>query len=114
MLCLLALPAGAQEVPTPDASWGEPLSVYLLTMGNGDAVWEKYGHNALWIHDPIEGTDWVFNYGVFDFNSPGYWSRFIAGDWLYQLAVSDIRETLAQYQYLNRTIVAQELALTGL
>src|SRR5690606_12461186 len=88
-------------------------SVYLLTMGSGDAVWEKYGHNALWIHDPVRGTDWVFNYGVFDFDSPGYWSRFVRGDWLYQLAVSDIGQTLAQYEYLNRTVVAQELDLSG-
>jgi hypothetical protein len=82
-------------------------------MGTGDAVWEKYGHNAIWIHDPVGETDWVFNYGVFDFDSPGYWGRFIRGDWLYQLAVADIGQTLAQYEYLNRTVVAQELDFTG-
>lgn len=92
---------------------GDHLTVYLLTMGTGDAVWEKYGHNALWIRDELRGIDRVYNYGVFDFNSPGYWSRFIKGDWLYQLAVSDMELTLYQYRYLNRTVVAQELALTG-
>ena len=107
LLALSPARAAAQE-----GRGGEELTVYLLTMGTGDMVWEKYGHNAIWIHDPAAGSDWVFNYGVFDFDSPGYWSRFIAGDWLYQLAVSDIAQTLAQYEYLNRTIVAQELALT--
>jgi hypothetical protein len=104
--------AAAQGLQPPSAA-GEELSVFLLTMGTGDAVWEKYGHNAIWIHDPVRRTDWVFNYGVFDFDSPGYWGRFIRGDWLYQLAVADIGQTLAQYEYLNRTVVAQELDFTG-
>lgn len=108
LLLLLAWPGGlAAQGP------GDHLTVYLLTMGTGDMVWEKYGHNALWIRDHAAGSDWVYNYGVFDFDSPGYWSRFIRGDWLYQLAVSDIVQTMAQYRYLNRTVIAQELALSG-
>lgn len=105
-LLLVAAPAAAQQP-------GDHLTVYLLTMGTGDQVWEKYGHNAIWIQDAAAGSDWVYNYGVFDFDSPGYWGRFVRGDWLYQLAVSDIVQTLAQYRYLNRTVVAQELALSG-
>ena len=108
VLVLLAPRAAAQG-----GGPGDELTVHLLTMGTGDMVWEKYGHNALWIHDPVAGTDWVFNYGVFDFDSPGYWGRFVKGDWLYQLAVSDLRQTMAQYRYLNRTVIAQELALSG-
>jgi hypothetical protein len=87
--------------------------VYLLTMGQGDLVWEKFGHNAIWLHDPVAGTDRVYNYGVFDFDSPGYWSRFIKGNWIYRLAVDDIRETLAQYRYFDRSVIAQEINLTA-
>lgn len=105
---LLLLCAGQAPAQQQDS---DPLTVYLLTMGSGDLVWEKYGHNALWIRDEATGTDRVYNYGVFDFESPGYWGRFIRGDWLYELAVSDIDLTLYQYAYLNRTVVAQELAL---
>jgi hypothetical protein len=88
------------------------LTVLLVTMGQGDLVWEKFGHNGIWIHDPIAGTDLFYNYGVFDFNSPGYWGRFIRGNWIYQLSVSDINQTLAAYHYHNRTVTAQELNLT--
>ena len=108
LLLVAAIPGRAQL-----ASYGDQLTVHLLTMGTGDAVWEKYGHNAIWVRDPVAGTDWVYNYGVFDFNSPGYWGRFIRGDWLYQLAVWPARETLAMYEMDNRTIVRQELDLTG-
>lgn len=100
--------ASGQQSPAPV----QELSVFLLTMGPGDLVWEKFGHNAIWVRDPAAGTDLVYNYGVFDFDSPGYWGRFIKGDWIYQLAVHTVDETLAMYRYFDRTVIAQELNLT--
>lgn len=104
-----AAPAMGQGAPEA----APELSVFLLTMGQGDLVWEKFGHNAIWVRDPIAGTDLVYNYGVFDFDSPGYWGRFIRGDWVYQLAVSTVDEIVAAYRYFDRTVVAQELNLTA-
>jgi hypothetical protein len=103
-----AVPARAQA-PLPDYP---ELEVYLLTMGQGDQVWEMFGHNAIWIRDRANDSERVYNYGVFDFNSPGYWNRFVRGTWLYQLDASDIYSTAAQYEWLNRTLVAHELNLT--
>lgn len=111
-LCALACsatPARAALAATTDPV---ELQIFLVTMGQGDEVWEKFGHNAIWIHDQAQGTDWVYNYGVFDFNSPGYWGRFVKGDWIYQLAVADIYQTLRAYRYYDRTVTAQELDLT--
>jgi hypothetical protein len=101
-------------VPTaPGATPGEAISIFHLYMGTGDDVYEKFGHNALWVHDPVAGTDRVFNYGMFDFDAPGYWARFIRGDWLYTLGVDDLNHTIYAYQFVrNRSIVAQELNLT--
>lgn len=114
LACALALsaapvPARAQAPPAaPDTG----VTVVLLTMGQGDMVWEKFGHNAIWIHDAARGTDRVYNYGMFDFKSPGYWGRFIKGNWLYELGVHDIQQTVYNYQYFNRAMWAQELNLT--
>jgi len=101
-------------VPTmPGATPGDAISIFHLYMGPGDDVYEKFGHNALWVHDPMAGTDRVFNYGIFDFDAPGYWGRFIRGDWLYSLGVGELNHTIYAYQFiLNRSIVAQELNLT--
>src|SRR5687767_8963474 len=114
-LLACASPLRAQP-PTPALPDSVPAAlaptVWLLTMGSGDAVWERFGHNALWVQDRMGGTDYVYNYGVFDFNSPGYWGRFIRGNWLYELGVSDLSSTLYQYQMLNRTLRAQRLTLT--
>ncbi|WP_420129840.1 DUF4105 domain-containing protein [Longimicrobium sp.] len=108
-LGLAAAPARAQ---TPPAAPDTGLTVTLLTMGQGDLVWEKFGHNALWIHDAAAGTDRVYNYGMFDFNSPGYWGRFMKGNWLYELGVHDLRQTIFNYEYFHRAIWAQQLNLT--
>ncbi|MBW3572609.1 MAG: DUF4105 domain-containing protein [Gemmatimonadetes bacterium] len=110
-LALAAAPAPARA-QAPPAAPDTGLTVTLLTIGQGDMVWEKFGHNALWIHDPAAGTDRVYNYGMFDFNSPGYWSRFIKGDWLYELGVHDIQQTIYAYQHYNRAVWAQQLNLT--
>lgn len=109
------LPGAAAQVGAPlpgaAAAPGKALTVYLVTMGQGDAVWELFGHNGIWIHDADAGTDRVYHYGAFDFNSPGYWSRFVKGDWLYHMAVDDIHQTVYAYRYWNRSVQAQQLNL---
>jgi hypothetical protein len=37
--------------PDPLHQQGQNVTISLLTMGNGEQVWELFGHNALWIHD---------------------------------------------------------------
>jgi hypothetical protein len=115
LVCALAFAAAPvpSRAQTPLAAPDTGLTVTLLTMGQGDLVWEKFGHNALWIHDAATGEDRVYNYGMFDFNSPGYWGRFMKGNWLYELGVHDLRTTVYNYEYFRRAIWAQQLNLTA-
>jgi hypothetical protein len=118
VLLLVGFPglAGAQQRSAAGPAASEPgaeLTVYLMTMGQGDLVWERFGHNAIWIRDPVRGTDRVYNYGLFDFDAPGYWNRFLKGNWIYQMGVDDLDRTLYQYQYFNRSVTVQELNLTA-
>ncbi len=74
--------------PTPVVAPGvaEPgsnLTVYLLTFGMGDVVWERFGHNAIRIKDAARGTDLTYNWGMFDFNQPRFIQRFLTGDTRY-------------------------------
>lgn len=114
LIVVLSLLFGGERAlaQAPPAATSTELKVFLVTMGPGDEIWERFGHNALWIHDPQRGSDLVYNYGAFDFDSPGYWGRFVKGDWIYQLAVADIYQILRAYQYYDRTVTAQELNLT--
>jgi hypothetical protein len=92
---------------------GEALRVFLMTMGPGDKVWERFGHNALWIHDPVRGTDIAYNYGLFRFDQPGFIRRFVQGRMLYSVGGEDVYRTAAHYRALNRSVWVQELELTA-
>lgn len=99
--------AGADaEVP------GSELTVYLITMGPGDAVWEKFGHNAIWIHDRARNTNVAYNWGLFDFEASDFMSRFLRGDMRYWMGGFDLDSTIEFYRRSNRSVFAQELNLT--
>src|ERR1044072_8123811 len=104
-------PPALPRSPTPALS-DSSLRVILLTMGQGDEVYELFGHNALWIHDPAVRTDTVYNWGVFDFDTPGFIPRFLLGDMRYIMAGESIQNTILRYQYLKRRVWAMELDLT--
>lgn len=91
---------------------GANVTITLLTMGSGQQVWELFGHDALWIHDNVTGRDTVFNWGVFNFNQPGFIQRFLKGRMLYAMGGDPLAAQMAAYRYLNRSVVAQELDLT--
>ncbi|MGK2963802.1 MAG: Lnb N-terminal periplasmic domain-containing protein [Gemmatimonadaceae bacterium] len=106
---------GSMPLSTATAVAREPgsnLTVYLLTMGPGDQVWEKFGHNAIWIRDADAGTDIVYHWGLFDFADADFVPRFIQGRMRYSMGAFDMEQTIDQYRQTNRTVWAQELNLT--
>lgn len=108
---VVAAPLRAQDAATQP---GAQLTVYHAIYGPGDSVWEKFGHNAIWIHDGATGTTSSYNYGMFDFQQPGFVPRLMRGDMLYQIGVRDANEEVAIYSYYDRAITVQELNLTPL
>lgn len=91
---------------------GDEIQISLLTMGPGDHPFFKFGHDALWVHDPGRSRDAVYNYGTFEFDSTLI-PRFLRGRFDYWLSVQSLPGTLAAYAEENRSIVAQELRLTA-
>lgn len=105
------IPTGQTMVPAP-AEPGSNLTVYLLTFGWGDVVWERFGHNAIWIKDRSRGTDITYNWGMFDFNQPHFIQRFLTGDTRYWMEAIPLQPMLTYYKERNRSVLAQELNLT--
>jgi hypothetical protein len=87
------------------------LAVYVVTLGQGDQVWERYGHNALWIHDPVRGTDRTYNWGIFDGSGPQFIIRFVRGRMRYWMESVDVERLMAFYRAADRSITIQRLAL---
>jgi uncharacterized protein DUF4105 len=94
------------------AEAGADLTIYLMTMGNGVRIWERFGHNAIRIVDATHGTDSVYNWGTFDFAQPHFLRRFMTGNTLYWMQGDDMARTVDVYRYTNRSVWVQELDLT--
>ena len=94
--------------PEPGAS----LEVTLLTFGQGEYVWERFGHNALQVDDRATGMSEVWHWGLFDFEQPNFVGRFLTGDTRYWMEGFDPASMIAAYESYDRTIVAQRLAMT--
>ncbi|HEX3533073.1 MAG TPA: DUF4105 domain-containing protein, partial [Gemmatimonadaceae bacterium] len=109
---LPANPAFAPSATVPSNEPGANLTVYLLTLGWGNEVWERFGHNAIWIKDRTRGTDITYNWGMFSFDEPHFLARFLTGDTRYWMQAFDLDTMLAEYKRRNRSVLAQELNLT--
>jgi hypothetical protein len=107
----IVTPEAQQTSPRPSlpASTPESLTVYLMTMGPGKRVWERFGHNAIWIHDPINGTDQAYNYGLFDFRQHNFLLRFVQGRMWYWMQGFPAQSYLELYRRANRSVWVQEL-----
>lgn len=108
---MAAAPLAAQPFAQP-AGADTALRIVLLTMGPGDEVWEKFGHNAIWVHDPVGGTDKAYNYGMFDFRQENFILNFARGRMNYWMEGFDAYLTIDHYRMLNRSVWAQSLNLT--
>jgi hypothetical protein len=112
-LLLLAPAAAAQEHPAlPDTGRGTELTISLVTMGPGKAVWERFGHNALWVQDDRTGAGRIYNYGLFSFEQDNFIVRFVEGRPEYWMQGFDAEPHLRYYVTENRSVWVQELNLT--
>jgi hypothetical protein len=130
-------PHGAGLTPVA----GAELRIYLMTFSPGSIIYERFGHNAIVVHDPdpspafVEArrrfdakyfpdvalpraeplllpTDLAYHYGAFDFDQPGFIPRFIMGRMLYGTASAWADLTVDEYATAGRTVLLQELNLT--
>jgi Domain of unknown function (DUF4105) len=109
-------PAIAQAVPDSAGGGivqpGASMRVFIVTIGQGDEIWEKFGHNAIWLFDESEGLDVAYNYGMFAFDQPGYIGRLVKGEMKYWMEGFQGSAMVNYYRQANRSIWLQELRLT--
>ena len=86
--------------------------ISLLTCSPGSELYSAWGHSALRVRYPELGADMVFNFGLFDFNTPNFYVKFVRGQLKYMLGIQDIRDFVASYEWEGRAIVEQKLNLT--
>jgi len=115
VLAAVSVPAQAQSTamaPLASTSATGRYLVSVLTFGPGDAIFERYGHNAIRVRDRVTGSDLAYNWGMFSFDDPGFLRRFLSGETRYWVAAFPSQPLIAAYQERDRATEEQVLALT--
>ncbi len=91
----------------------EEPTISLLSCSPGLELYSLFGHSAIRVQDPSKEMDIVFNYGVFDFNTPNFYPKFVRGKLKYSLGISSFKRFKKAYQYNNQSVIEQELNLSA-
>ncbi len=113
VVALLLMCRGVRAEVQNSRPMQDTLQVSLLTCGPGTAVYELFGHTALRVKEQrTGGFDYVFNYGMFSFDTPGFVWRFTKGETDYCLGVNDFQDFLLSYVMRESRVDEQILNLT--
>ena len=96
----------------PDRALAERPEISLLTCSSGNELYSIFGHSALRAWYPQSGRDVVLNFGLFDFNTPNFYSKFVKGQLKYLLGIQTMPDFMEQYRWENRGVKEQKLNLT--
>lgn len=83
--------------------------ISVLTIGQGPELYDSFGHTAVRVRDAQKGIDIVFNYGLFDFDTPNFYTKFAQGKLLYRLGFKPFDDFLAGYIKQQRIVTTQKL-----
>ncbi len=101
----------AAQVSFAQDSTGLKLS--LLTCAPGEELYSIFGHSAIRIQNPQTGLDEVYNYGMFSFSAPNFYTKFVRGKLNYWLGKTTFERFVYGYQREERAVIENELLLTS-
>ncbi|WP_298764342.1 DUF4105 domain-containing protein [uncultured Polaribacter sp.] len=85
--------------------------ISFVIAGPGEELYEKFGHAAIRVKDPVLNLDFIYNYGIFDFNAPNFYTNFAQGKMYYLLAKYNFKYFLNSYKKDKRWVKQQVLNL---
>ncbi|WKV13572.1 DUF4105 domain-containing protein [Marivirga harenae] len=107
LLTFTALSATAQN------SLSDKAEISLITVAPGNELYSGFGHSALWVEDESKGLSVVFNYGTFDFETPGFYMKFVRGKLNYMLSAGRISYLINSAKAEKRSVIQQKLNLSN-
>ena len=112
-LLLVAMTSSAQTLAnqSSESSNATAPRIGVVTMLPGEVFFERFGHDALVVLDPVSGQATSYNFGFFDPSEPDFISNFIRGKMMYYLVALPLEQDLAQYESVGRGANIQWLDL---
>ncbi|RQO31991.1 hypothetical protein DBR32_04100 [Taibaiella sp. KBW10] len=89
------------------------IRISVLTCGTGEELYTTFGHSGVRVVDSNAQTDLVYNYGLFNFSDPDFYSKFTRGKLLYFVGTESFPDFMSTYQYEKRN-VAEEVMNVGM
>ncbi|NNF33644.1 MAG: DUF4105 domain-containing protein [Saprospiraceae bacterium] len=87
----------------------DDIKISLLTCDPGDQLYSTFGHSAVRVFNERTGIDVVYNYGTFDTDTPGFYTKFLRGKLPYRLSKATYAAFLYEYNFYKRGV--KELVL---
>lgn len=89
----------------------DSLVVSILTMGQGKEIFDRFGHIAIRVRNPGTGLDSAWNWGMYDFDSPNFLSRWLTGKTQYWAAAFPSPLFIDYYKREGRAVWEQVIDL---
>ncbi len=90
----------------------EKVRISLLTCSQGEELYSSFAHSAIRIVDSNK-YDIIYNFGIFDFNVPNFYPKFLNGIMIYRVGKQHTIDFIDDYTQENRWVVEQELFLNN-
>ncbi len=87
-------------------------TISVLTCSPGTEVYSVFGHSSIRVIDRQNNTDQVYNFGIFDFDTPNFAYKFLKGKLQYSLGIQQTPRFIQIYTSENRLVSEQVLNLT--
>lgn len=109
MLVVLSLTGVAKEVKLSSSA-----DIYIWTCSPGSDLYAAFGHSAIRVVDSERNIDYMFNYGMFDFNTDNFYWKFLRGETDYLLGATRGSDSFVDsYKRSGRGIISNRLSLTS-
>lgn len=112
VITILLIISSLSAVNAQGNTLSDSATLSLITCSPGPQIYALFGHTAIRLVDPARGLDIVFNYGMFNFNKPNFYLKFIQGATDYELGAYETKYFLPEYRERNSSVTEQMLNLT--
>ena len=88
-------------------------TISILTVSPGEDLVDAFGHSGIRVIDKELNYDLVFNFGIYDFQAPNFYSNFVKGRPIYYLGINNYNRFLNNYKNQKRGIVEHKIQISN-
>ena len=88
-------------------------TISILTVSPGKDLADAFGHSGIRVIDRELNYDMVFNFGIYDFQAPNFYSNFIKGRPIYSLGINNYNRFLNNYKNQKRGIIEHKIQISN-